>query len=277
MGKLEKKIIIRLDGGIGNQLFQWAFCKILSEINNAELYVDSKYSNLRQNPNFPRPILLEQLGIKLPEYLDSFKRNSCLLQGVLKHIHYNTKIVQEIDMRYNSNHLRIYRSKKIHVEGFWQSPRYFDSKQNLIRSSIKLRDNELVNTIGLHVRRGDYIDFSSNSKIYINLFETGFYGRATEYMRNKYPKHKMKIFSDDIEWCKKHFDNRKFEFSSNENTIDDFLEFASCEHQVIANSTFSWWAAWLNPNKNKTVIAPKKWYHNHWDESHLLLKEWIVF
>ena len=79
-----------------------------------------------------------------------------------------------------------------------------------------------------------------------------------------------------IDWCKTIFKGFRCSFSQGKDVIKDFSELVLCEHQIIANSTFSWWAAWLNPNKNKRVVAPSEWYLNHWSNDDLILPEWKV-
>lgn len=105
--------------------------------------------------------------------------------------------------------------------------------------------------VAIHVRRGDYV----NNDFYVDLFATGYYERAMK----EFPEAKFVVFSDDIEWCKAQpiFDTCGFSVESSE--VDDLNLMASCNGHIIANSSFSWWGAWLSPNKGK-VVAPKEWF-----------------
>ncbi len=108
--------------------------------------------------------------------------------------------------------------------------------------------------VAMHLRRGDYVD----NPFYVDLAKTGYYIDAT----NLFPNRKFLIFSDDISFAKTYFEGDKFAFDDSENEIDAFNRMASCDSHIIANSSFSWWAAWLSPTFTKKVIAPTndKWY-----------------
>ena len=106
--------------------------------------------------------------------------------------------------------------------------------------------------VSIHIRRGDYVDNS----FYTNLDDTDYYERAIEL----FPFDKFVVFSDDIEFAKTKFKGDRFSFYEGKDEIDDFNTMASCKDNIIANSSFSWWAAYLNPNPGKKVVAPKDWY-----------------
>lgn len=105
--------------------------------------------------------------------------------------------------------------------------------------------------VSIHVRRKDYVD----NDFYVDLFKNGYYKRAMEL----FPDEQFIVFSDDIEWCKKQEIFKRCTFSYGDEIADMNL-MASCKHNIIANSSYSWWAAYLNPNPNKKVVAPKDWY-----------------
>lgn len=164
---------------------------------------------------------------------------------------------------------------------FVQDEKYFKKYEKEIRQiygdGIDQRNKGYV---GIHVRRAknpinpDEPAYAENP-FYENLMhhlhedmEANYYFRAMGYFRHLGQSLKFKVFSDDIEWCKKQliFKADDTEFVEGGTEISDMNEMASCEHNIIANSSFSWWAAWLNPNPNKIVIAPKKWFSNPEDE-----------
>ncbi len=106
--------------------------------------------------------------------------------------------------------------------------------------------------VSIHVRRGDYV----NNPFYVDLMETNYYKKAMSL----FPEDKFLVFSDDIEWCKEQAIFKGCIFSERNDEVTDLNRMASCKHNIIANSSFSWWAAWLNPNTEKKVVAPREWF-----------------
>lgn len=131
-----------------------------------------------------------------------------------------------------------------------QDEKYFKKYANEIRVMFG-SDIVPIDQVSIHVRRGDYV----KNKFYTDLWETGYYDRAMEL----FPHDTFLVFSDDIEWCKEHFKGNRFEFFHG-TEIEDMNVMAGCKSNIIANSSFSWWAAYLNPNSNRKVIYPKSWY-----------------
>lgn len=108
-----------------------------------------------------------------------------------------------------------------------------------------------LDQVAIHVRRGDYV----NNPFYVDLVESGYYERAMD----EFPDASFLVFSDDIEWCKQQEVFKNCDFSENHSEVDDLNLMASCVGHIIANSSFSWWAAYLSPHGGK-VIAPREWY-----------------
>lgn len=144
---------------------------------------------------------------------------------------------------------------------FVQDPKHFEKYTEEIKQIFGTGIGYLTQ-VGVHVRRGknplnlDEPAYSENP-FYIDLCSTDYYERTMAL----FPNEKFLIFSDDPEWCKEKWkDNPNVQVMEKGNEIDDFNLLASCQNQIIANSSFSWWAAFLNPNDGKRVIAPKQWY-----------------
>ncbi len=144
------------------------------------------------------------------------------------------------------------------IEGYFQSYRYFQDIQEIIRSYFETKSNEYFNSgnkdfVSIHVRRGDYLNLQHTHP----LLDLSYYQRAMmRFSRGT----KFLVFSDDIPWCKSHIlgDNvYYYDFDEKRS----FIAMKNCRHNIIANSSFSWWAAWLNPNPDKIIIAPKVWVH----------------
>lgn len=143
-----------------------------------------------------------------------------------------------------------------------QDPKYFLKYAN----EIKIRFGQNighVDEVAIHVRRGDYV----NNEFYVDLFEEGYYERAIK----EFPGEKFRVFSDDIEWCKGHELFKNCLFSEGNSEVDDLNLMASHKGIIMANSSFSWWAAFLSSAK---VIAPAKW-HPDGVERTVLLDSWI--
>lgn len=134
---------------------------------------------------------------------------------------------------------------------YFQDPEYFDKYKQEIKVLFGANIPEKTNYVAIHVRRGDYV----NNDFYTDLTKTDYYRDAMEF----FPKATFLVFSDDIEWCKKQEVFEGCEFSEGNDEITDLNLMASCVGHIIANSSFSWWAAYLAPYTCK-VIAPRRWY-----------------
>jgi len=171
----------------------------------------------------------------------------------------------------------LYAQVKDRVIPDWyvQDPKYFECYEEEIRQLFGDGIGYL-SQVGIHVRRGanpanpEEPNYSENS-YYVNLGETDYYERAMAL----FPNEKFVVFSDDTEWCvKKFYDNPNVQVMQKGTELEDFNLLASCKHQIIANSSFSWWAAYLNPNVTKKVIAPAQWYADGVQRT-VVPKEWI--
>lgn len=136
------------------------------------------------------------------------------------------------------------------LDGYFQSEKYFADHIDYLRGvffpfhSFETKQNK----IAIHVRRGDYLHFAD---IHPPL-SMNYYKKAIEL----FPDREFLVFSDDIEWCKQNFTGDRFSFSEGKSAQEDMISMASCEHQIVANSTFSWWAAYLNQNPDKYIVSP---------------------
>lgn len=152
-------------------------------------------------------------------------------------------------------------SKEINSDIYFQDPKYFEKYEEEIKDLFGTGIGYLK-SISVHVRRGanpinpDEPKYSENP-FYVNLSETDYYDRAMAL----FPSDTFLVFTDDIEWCKEKWaDNPRVQVMEGGDEIEDFNLMASCKHNIIANSSYSWWAAYLNPNFGKIVIYPKEWF-----------------
>ncbi len=145
-------------------------------------------------------------------------------------------------------------SKNWNIDIYYQNEGYFKSYEAEIRELYGEGIGYLP-TVSIHVRRGDYV----GSTFHVDLTKTDYYERAIEMFPNEH----FVVFSDDPAWCKEKWGNDpRFQIIEGNDEVTDMNLMASCKHNIIANSTFSWWAAWLNPNPGKTVVCPFEWFYD---------------
>ena len=177
------------------------------------------------------------------------------------------------------------------MDGFWQSDKYFLKYESEIRKDFSFPSftdrvninllSEIINSnsVSIHIRRGDYIQMNSAIESH-PLCSIKYYQSAISKIKEIIEKPKFYFFSDDIEWVKNQFfsvENAIFvNHNKGKDSYKDMQLMANCKHNIIANSSFSWWGAWLNPNPKKIVIAPKNWFKDtSIDTSDLIPSTWI--
>ncbi|NHZ85962.1 MAG: hypothetical protein GWP19_08785, partial [Planctomycetia bacterium] len=184
----------------------------------------------------------------------------------------------------------IEESPNVYLTGYWQNNDIIEEYKNLLSNELLLKhplstNSETylksitsTNSVAIHFRRGDYINKPNASKVHASC-SMNYYYNGIKYIQKKNDDLHYFIFSDDITWAK-----NNFTFNTNVTYIDDdepayehLYLMSQCKHQITANSTFSWWAAWLNLNKNKIIITPKYWYHDKQLNNTVIRipKEWI--
>ena len=243
-----------LAGGLGNMMFQIAASYGLSKKHNLEVVSDLNHvGTLHGHPSTYKDNLFRNLKI-LSSPLNVFKNIKC----------------EPIDFSHQPN-LQIPPGENIKLSGDLQSYKYFDHcKDEVIKMFKNPNYKEKKGYVSMHVRRGDYVNLS---EYHYNL-SIDYYKNAIDYFKG----YKFLVFSDDIEWCKENFKGKDFTFIQNSNDFEDLYQMSECEHNIIANSTFSWWGAYLNPNKNKIVIYPNKWFgskYSDWTTIDLFPDNWI--
>jgi hypothetical protein len=276
-------IVAKIVGGLGNQMFQYAFAKKLALQHKVELKLDiSAFENSinpskNDNRTFDLPIFNIKIQIASTEEIHKFSKSkfSKLLDYMCLNlpIKSNYFYLKEPYFHYFKN--AVQAPSNTYVDGYWHSEKYFLNIKETLLTDFKLRTEfsadintlikeiKSVNSVSLHVRRGDYISNEANKKIYAQC-NNNYYSVAIDYILRKIPNAKFYIFSDDIQWAidnikingAKHFVNSNAE----KKHFEDFFLMTNCKNNIIANSSFSWWAAWLNNNIEKIIIAPNKWY-----------------
>ena len=174
----------------------------------------------------------------------------------------------------------------MYLDGYWQDEKYFLSIRQDIQNDFTLKAGlskdaeeylesiQSCCSVSLHVRRGDYVENSYTRSVHGNC-DIEYYKRTTSYINKNLGNPYFYIFSDDIAWCKENFgflDNKVF-VDNTQSALEDLELMKHCKHNIIANSSFSWWGAWLNKNEDKMIVAPKAWFAA-WPDDHIAPKEW---
>lgn len=281
-------IIVKIQGGLGNQMFQYALGRNLSLIHNAECKIDTSYL---QKPNQSSRIFrLSGYDIKASEATKEEINSYCSnLQKFLDKFRpeKNKKRIKEEGAFFNSEILKISSG---YFDGHWNSEKYFDKNAEIIRKDFQLKSplsgmaenvaREITsqeNSVSIHVRRGDYVSIQKIANVH-GALSLSYYSRAISKIQESVKNPHFFVFSDDIEWTKENLSKSvEITFVSNPK-IEDYEEMhlmSMCKHNIIANSTFSWWASWLNQNPNKIVISPKNWFVDQNRKTDLLNSSWI--
>ncbi|MDP3290522.1 MAG: alpha-1,2-fucosyltransferase [Sulfuricurvum sp.] len=285
-------IITRISGGLGNQMFQYAISKAIAQKNNDIFKLDISF--------YPKQSLrrYELNSFMIEENLAN--EDECIrlrgTEGIVSKL--KTKLGWNIKRptSYKYEHCLMTFDEKIwessgdiYLDGFWQNENYFKDIRNALLKDFKprnpisekadsyLQDIKSLESVSLHIRRGDYI-LDQNTNEAHGTCQINYYSKAIEYINNILAAPHYFIFSDDIEWCKQNFvflDNKTF-IDQTKSAIDDLMLMKNCKHNIIANSTFSWWGAWLNENYEKIVISPSKWFEkDEWQNLHPAPMTWI--
>lgn len=290
-------IISAIIGGLGNQMFQYAMGRSLSikcasslhlDISEFEYYKLHQGFELRRVFNLAIPVATETdiqrvLGWQSLPGVKKFLRLSEF--SVLR----RKEFISEPHFHYWAEVSDIPSS--CYLAGYWQSEKYFQSHISAIRSDFTFaqpllgqnadiaREISGVCAVSLHVRRGDYVS-NSITKATHGVCSVDYYRAAIRHFSTNVLNPVFFIFSDDIQWVK---DNLKLEstcryidHNTGTDSFNDMRLMSLCAHHIIANSSFSWWGAWLNPSPQKIVIAPQKWFASKVDTRDLIPDSWIL-
>ena len=277
-------LIQKIKCWLWNQMFQYAYIRALSlrtksnfvlDISDYETYFrnyDLEIFNIQKNYATKKDIPRYQRFSKKNKLLRPIKRIIQMICSKINPNHYEEKNMFKNPKNKNSiideNFLHI---KSWYIEWFFQSEKYFDDYTDIIKKdfefnkSISNENKEIeklikeTESVSIHIRRWDYLKLNN---LY-NILDENYYNKWISLLKKEKWNLKFFIFSDDIERCKEHLniDNAFYVKWNNWNKAwQDMYLMSCCKHNIIANSSFSWWWAWLNNNPHKKVIAPKKWF-----------------
>lgn len=276
-----KMIVAEIIGGLGNQMFQYANAKALALANDRALVLDlSRFEKYKLHNGYE---LARVFGISEPVASKTdlkavfglcqlFDSISPKLRNRLARFWAGPKFLYEKSFSFKEIKLT---TDVQYVSGYWQSAKYFESCADQLRQDFTFRipDNDQLNAfreaiseagenaVSLHVRRGDYLA-KKNASLFALLAER-YYVDAINLLKKNRKTPKFFVFSDDIDWCRENFASDEFTFVtgfSGGNSYLDMYLMSLCNSNIIANSTFSWWGAWLNGNEEKIVVAPTAWF-----------------
>lgn len=289
-------VISQLIGGLGNQMFQYAAGRSLALKLGTQLHLDiSGFASYGLHQGFElkrifdctaeiaaerevRNILGWQYSPIALRVLSShrfalFRRKGFVVEPHFQYWHGLSNLASES-----------------YLVGYWQSEKYFSDVTAQIRQdfTFKLPINGLnaavakqispINAVSLHVRRGDYVNNPITTATH-GLCSLDYYRNAIRYLAAHTTHPHFFVFSDDIAWVKENlpidFPHRYVDHNHGAESYNDMRLMSLCRHHIIANSSFSWWGAWLNPNMDKIVVAPTHWFANETNTEDLIPKSWV--
>jgi hypothetical protein len=296
-------VIVRLYGGLGNQMFQYAAARAVAHRLGTVVKLDLSWFEAEEHRRYGLSAFriwehlasraeiddvrgrtfsrAERAGLVLARALRS-RRAARALSGtgrVIKerHFHFDPELTAAVG--------------DLYIDGYWQSPRYFEGIRELILREFDVRYAQCAedctlfdeisnsNSVAVHVRRGDYVSNSLTQQVH-GLCTPDYYREAIQLVARRVEDPAFFFFSDDPEWVAKNIpmpgrativegDPRRFDY-------DDLRLMAACAHHIIANSTFSWWGAWLAKRPSQHVVAPKQWFRKEACTDDLFPRAWHV-
>ncbi len=328
-------IVVKLIGGLGNQMFQYALGRHLSIRNKMDLkldlsgfkspgtntprhyelmifpidvkfveeadvqrFGDLRIHNLSRTKNSQNNSLISLVKLtfqnKIPPRFITLVSKVLFLFGRIKLI--NDYLLPPSYCRKNVSKNRFYHQNYIfeyqinfdpdilnikwpaYLVGYWQSEKYFKRIEKRLVKEFNFKNplngknfavaNEISqnNSVSIHIRRGDYVTLPYAVKMHGNICDLDYYSKAIKIIASKVKEPHFFVFSDDISWAKENlridYPKTYVNFNTDENSYEDMRLMSLCKHNIIANSSFSWWGAWLNRNVGKIVVAPKKWLND---------------
>lgn len=286
-------IIVKLIGGLGNQLFQYAAARRISYLNHIPLKVDisefaryklHKYSLMHFN-------IVEAMAT--PEEIQAFKPRTLFSRLAFRYLSsfniLNRSYVMERHFHFDPALLKI--NHGVYLDGYWQSEKYFLDIEEVVRKELSVKTppdswNEQMMerirneaAVSLHIRRADYVTNSHTLTVH-GCCSLDYYHHAVNLVAEKVESPHFFVFSDDPAWAKSNlqlpFPATFVEHNGPDKNYEDLRLMSLCRHNILANSTFSWWGAWLNAHPDKMVIAPQKWFNtDKMDPRDLVPQRWI--
>lgn len=293
-----KTIVLKLQGGLGNQMFQYALGRALQEQYKAKLILDT--SDFRYD-KVGRMYALDVFKLHDNLIVDDTgcynwkydQRHNYFIKAAIKmmpnffmklasaHGKYIWENIEYKPLDINT------KSEIIYVHGLWQSEKYFKPIEKQLCKEFHIKQDNVVscmhlaesiqkeNSVAVHLRRSDYLNKNNKN----HVLGLSYYYKAMDYLDQVFEHNIYYIFSDDIVWAKNNLKTYKRNVCFIEDNFKDYEEFYlmyNCKHYVLANSTFSWWGSFVGKKDDSLILAPSKWYDDNTDISSLLRSEFII-
>lgn len=276
-------ILIQLQGGLGNQMFQYATAKALSLTTKSDLYLDLSFldQNQKAAPGFTLRKYELNIFRNIEESLAEEKVRRQFYKNKKKGI-WRSWFKRSLEYTYQEKSLFYYPhvlslKPPVLLKGYFQSEKYFKEYRLDILTCFEFpklkgddENTEVLkkitssNSVSIHIRRGDFLNPVTNEVH--GLCGVDYYKKAISWMRERFRSCVFILFSDDPDWVMKELfpltNGILVNSNLEKNSWKDMYLMSQCKHHIVANSSFSWWGAWLNESPDKVVIAPKKWIKN---------------
>lgn len=265
-------ITVKLNGGLGNQMFQYALGRALSLAKDVPLNFDGSFFKQKYAKNRPFSLRIFNSRVNFSDDL-RIPMYWSLRRFFKSKNFFGLEIYHEKDFAYDENIFSV--SENAFIEGFFQSEKYFKKFEYQIRKDFTFepepdeQNSALIEemsgcaSVSVHVRRGDYINKARYQSMFSHC-DINYYTNAANLIAAKIKSPVFYFFSDEPDWIKENFKlNHPFKIISHNigaKSYEDMRLMSFCKHNIIANSSFSWWGAWLNNNSDKIIICPKKWF-----------------
>ena len=288
-------IIVHLIGGLGNQMFQYAAGRSIAIKRKCGLKVDiSDFSGYRLHQGFELERAFNcQINLATNEDIVNMLglQGHQIIRGPLSRLSLSWLRVKEfiVEPHFEYWPELSFSPENSYIRGYWQSEKYFLDVANELRSDFAFKspmtavnlelakEIEDKNSVSLHIRRGDYVQNPKASAVH-GTCTLDYYSEAMRLMIDEVGKPHIFIFSDDIDWVRKNLSiptTHTFVYQNiGADSYRDMQLMSICKHNIIANSSFSWWGAWLNAHPQKVVISPKKWFQNGNNVKDLIPPHW---
>jgi len=274
-------IFLKITGGLGNQMFQFAAAFALAQQKNTTIGIDLSDINTKEgkknftyrNFQLDRTFNISNYEI-VPSFTYSFLTENKITDKI-KRLFVKGSVFYEKHLTFDSTFFNA--KPNAFIEGYFQSEKYFKDFEKEIRQQFSFKQNpnfktknlldnlKDINSIAIHIRRGDYVNNKAINSMH-GACSLDYYKKALNHFDLN--EHKLFFFSDDINWVKENFNfidiNKStfIDWNDDDNAWQDMLIMSKCKNFIIANSSFSWWGAWLSINSTKKVIAPKQWFND---------------
>lgn len=286
-------VVVRLYGGLGNQMFQYAAARRLSQVNKVPLRMDCSWFALQEQRKYELGIFnVEESFVSgfQSGFIRKINRSNSILRRAASIFSAPFTLQEEKYYEFDQDIMSL--KGRIYLDGYWQSEKYFKDVESVIRRDFSFKhplegENRVMaseiqasNSVCVHVRRGDYVDNALSSKIH-GTCPIEYYQESASRLEKNIQRPDYYVFSDDIDWAKgnlQFLNNARYvDHNDPDHGYEDMRLMSLCKHHIVANSSFSWWGAWLCSNPGQMVFAPAIWFSaGHCDTSDLIPDTWTI-